>query len=342
MSPKDFWSSEERKNTLDQMHNDKPVKGCDTCYHQEANNTSSSRTFYNSYNHVPIKDLPTILDLDFSNFCNLKCIMCNSERSSQWAKDEGQGVSSLPRQYLDSLLEISDEVREITIQGGEPSIMEEFTTYFDQLRRKGIAKNVNLLIISNLTNLKQGFLNLLPYFKRVRLSVSIDAYGKSNDYIRWPSKFHAIEKNIGRILEVDTIKEVNILNSLNILSMFNYGEFLTWAKDVEQKYKKTDRYFSLAAMKVLDPVHYNPFIAPVSLKKLYINDVKKFYQKSAFDISTKAKTEMMLLCKNLERSQPNKKHLNKLIKTVNKLDQERLIKIQDYIPNFHQHMQENK
>ena len=341
MSPKDFWNSDVRKNALEQMHNDSPVKGCETCYHAEENRLTSSRTFYKPFDHLPTKPLPTMLDLDFSNFCNLKCVMCNPSRSSQHAKDVGEPVSAVPRQYLESLLEISDEVREITIQGGEPSIMEEFTIYFGELHKKGIAKNVNLQIISNLTNLNKGFMKLLPYFKRVRLSVSLDAYGKANDYIRWPSKFHAIEKNIGRILEIDTIKEVDILNSLTILSMFNYGEFLTWAKEIEVKHQKKDRNFGLTALKVFNPVHYSPFIAPESLKELYINDVKKFYQKSNFS-KLWAKTEMMLLCKKLERSQPNKNQLNKLIQSVNKQEQERSVKIQDFIPNFHEHIQKSQ
>ena len=78
-----------------------------------------------------------MLDLDLSNLCNLKCVMCDSDRSSQHAKDKGLGVSAISREYIESLIEISNDLRLVTIQGGEPSIMEEFAYYFGELHKKG-------------------------------------------------------------------------------------------------------------------------------------------------------------------------------------------------------------
>jgi len=338
LSPKDFWYSDIRKNALDDMNNDRPVKGCDQCYYNESNHLSSSRTFYNSYKNVATKDLPTMLDLDFSNLCNLKCVMCNSERSSQFAKDEGKGVSSVPEQYIQDLIEISDEVTHITIQGGEPTIMQEFTHYFQELHKKGITKNIDLQIITNLTNLNKEFTILLNNFKSVRLSVSLDAFGKANDYIRWPSKFHVIEKNIKKALDVDTVNKLEILNSLNIMSMYNYGDFLDWAKGIEDLSVENGKKFVLSPMKVFSPTMYSPFIAPLSLKEKYINSVKKFYNTNNFHKDSKTKIEMMLLCRKLERSQPNQAHLNDLVDMITELDKERSTNIVDFIPDFHDHI----
>ena len=100
ISPKEFWNGDIRKTALDNMNQNKSVKGCDVCYRTEKNKIPSERNAYNRLNHIPTKKLPTILDVDFSNLCNLKCIMCNSSRSSQWAKAAGKGVSAISTKKL--------------------------------------------------------------------------------------------------------------------------------------------------------------------------------------------------------------------------------------------------
>ena len=43
----------------------------------------SLRQTYDRFSIIPEKDLPTVMDLDFSNFCNLQCIMCDPHYSSR-------------------------------------------------------------------------------------------------------------------------------------------------------------------------------------------------------------------------------------------------------------------
>ena len=53
-------------------------------------------------------------------------------------------------------------------------------------------------INTNLTYINQSMLQNLCFFKEVLLSPSIDAYGDKNDWIRSPSRFSKIEKNMKR------------------------------------------------------------------------------------------------------------------------------------------------
>ena len=338
ISPKDFWNGEIRKTALDNMNQNKPVKGCDSCYYNEKNRIPSERTTYNRVNHVPTKKLPTLLDIDFSNFCNLKCIMCGSSRSSQWAKDEGKGVSAIDTKKIDDLIDISDELQEVTIQGGEPSIMKEFEYYFTALQEKDVCKNINLQIITNLTNTNKNFLKLFENFKSVRLGISVDSFGLANDYIRWPSKFNAIEKNIGIVSEIDTITHIDILNSINILSLFNYGEFLTWAKRMEKVCTKKDRYFGVTASVVDYPRHLNPFIAPLPLKEKFVTDTKKWFDKNNFELNTKFKIEISMIMKKLANTEENKYALKLCKQTIAGLDTQRQVKVNNFIPEYHKYM----
>lgn len=335
IKPSEFWNGSVRQTALANMEQENKIKGCDVCYNNEDKKTPSSRIFYMTYKDVECKDLPTMLDLDFSNFCNLKCVMCNPARSSEWAKDIGQPISSISKELIDDLFSISDEVTEITIQGGEPSIMKEYEYYFDLLDSKNIIKNINLQVITNATNINNKFYTLLEKFKSVRLSVSIDAFGKANDYIRWPSHFEQIEKNLIKMTDLKNTVRVEILNSLNILSLFNYKDFLLWCKKIENIYNQKKKYFGIVPMKVVDPIKYSPFVAPTALKEKFINDVNEFLAKDNLKENSNFKTEILMISNRLRNSNKNDIAIEKLKNTIKQLDIQRSSKITEYIPNFY-------
>lgn len=335
IKPSEFWKSQIRQEAVRKMSMKEKVKGCDICYVTEEKNTPSSRMFYNSYKDIPSKISPTMLDLDFSNFCNLKCVMCNSSRSSEWAKDQGNGISSIHKDLIDDLITISNDVEQMTIQGGEPSIMEEYVYYFDCLDRKALLKNINLQIITNATNLNNKFYRLLEKFKSVRLSVSIDAYGYANDYIRWPSHFKQIEKNLIKMSDLKNTVRVEILNSLNILSMFNFKEFLEWCKKIEKIYEEKNKYFGVVPMKVTYPIKFSPFVAPINLKERFIYHVKEFLKTQNLKHNNNFKTEILMIVQRLRKSNTDQNAIGELKETVKNLDLHRKSNVQEYIPEFY-------
>lgn len=334
--PSEFWHGNVRKDEMSKMEAQKKVRGCDTCYISEKNRVPSNRIRANSYLNLETKKNPTIIDLDLSNFCNLKCVMCDSSRSSQWAKHEGRGVSSVDRSVIDDVLKISGSVELLTLQGGEPSLMREYEYYFDGLDDMGVIGNVDLQVITNATNINTRFYSLLKKFKSVRLSVSVDAYGSANDYVRWPSKFSQITKNVKKIAELEGNISVDILNTINMLSMFNYGHFLQWAKDMESHYQTKGKVFKVVPMKIHNPEEYSPFNAPTPLKEKFVNDVENFMKNvHTFPNSSNWKTEMMLISKLLYRTTPKKAVLDRLMSTIHELNSQRNItNISDFLPNF--------
>jgi len=336
--PSEFWSGPTRSNALIKMNNGDPVKGCHNCYKTEANRMNSPRTFAHIYDDLPTMELPTHLDLDFSNFCNLKCVMCDLTRSSEWAKDVGESVSTVTKDMLDDLAGISDHVQRICIQGGEPTIMPEFEYYFSLLEQKGLIKNIELMMITNATNVNAKFYELLKGFKKVRLTVSVDAYGMANDYIRWPSNFSQIERNLMKMSDLPKNMEVEIFNTLNMLSMFNYGEFLEWCKKIEKVFDRKGKLFKIVPMKVEGPKKYSPFCAPTNLKNKLIADVKTFMEKDNLNHNSNWKTETMMIMKRLDNSAVDPEVLEDLKKTVTELDKERNKKITDYIPDFYKYI----
>jgi len=341
IKPSVFWHGDVRATALDKMFKGDSVKGCDHCYANEKNNTPSSRLFYKTYEDTPSRDLPTIIDIDFSNLCNLKCIMCSHDRSSQWAKDLGHpnnGIRTVSMDLIDDLVTISDNIEQMTIQGGEPSIMKEYEYYFECLNDNNLLGNIDLQVITNATNVNTKFYKLLEKFKSVRLSVSVDAFGKANNYIRWPSDFNQIEKNLIMMSELRNNVKVEILNSLNVLSMFNYDEFLVWCRKIESVYGKKSKYFGIVPMKVVNPIQWSPFIAPELLKYKFCRDVKQFIKSDNLTHNSNFKTEIMMLMNRIYKANEDPKAIDLLKRSVDELNTQRKTKITEYIPEFHKYI----
>ena len=341
MSPKEFWYGTIHKTAKKNMTNNLPVNGCQVCYKNEEQGLLSSRNMYQSDKNIPIKDLPTKLDLDFSNFCNLKCIMCSPRRSSQIAKEqdpsiENNGIVTISQEALDETCELSHQLEHLTIQGGEPSIMPEFIYYFEYLKKNNLIGNINLQVITNLTNINGKFYEHLSDFKSVRLSVSIDAFGKTNDYIRFPSKFTQIEKNLKALSNYPSNVNVEILNSIQNLSLVNYGEFLNWCANIEKIYSDKNKNFHVIAMKVTDPKEFSYLNITEQLKNKFINDISDFFSANPNSLrkTGSLKTELDLLKRTLKNQQFNSKLNNKLINKISDIDTKRQIKITNFIPDF--------
>jgi sulfatase maturation enzyme AslB (radical SAM superfamily) len=264
--------------------------------------------------------------------------MCDATRSSEWAKDIGQPVSTVTTAMIDDLAEISDHVQRICIQGGEPTIMPEFEYYFSLLDQKGLTKNIELMMITNATNVNKRFYELLEKFKKVRLTVSVDAYQSANDYIRWPSNFTQIEKNLLKMSELPANIEVEIFNTINILSMFNYYEFLNWCKKIENIFDAKGKVFKIVPMKVEGPKKYSPFCAPRNLKDKFIEDIRSFMDENNLIHNTNWKTEMMVIMKRINSTPADNEALDLLKDAVKKLDQQRNVKINNYIPDFNKYI----
>ena len=336
--PKSFWEGSIRTTAFRNISENVPVSGCDICYSKEERHTPSRRTYSKKYINKERKEYPVLLDVDLSNFCNLKCVMCNAQRSSVWAGE----TKSVSMETIDKLIEISGNCKYLIVQGGEATIMPEYQYYFEKLKEKGFISNISVQIITNATNINKKFYDLLEDFKEVKLSVSVDAYGKANDYIRWPSKFSAIDKNIRALSQLKNNVKVEILNSINLLSMFNYGLFLKWCKDIEKYFSDKNKYFAIVPNEVWHPVQYSPFSAPPELKVFFKKDITDFFSNNEFSRSSKFKTELLLMTRSFENNQRPSTALDTLISDIDKHQNERGVKITDYIPNFYSYIKKSQ
>jgi len=246
--------------------------------------------------------------------------MCGPDRSSMWAKEKGlypnsNGITAINQKDLDEICKLSYDLKFITLQGGEPTIIKEYQTYFQFLKDNNIIQNVTLNVVTNLTNLNEKFFSYLPYFKRVNISVSVDAFGLVNDYIRYPSNFNNITNNIRMLTNYDL--DCTVDTAIQILSMFEIEKFIEWFKNLEthfQKNKKTIRKYFQHVWKP-DCLHINH--APQLLKEEFTKSVRN--------------TELEYLTNSFTKSNYN---YQKTLDFFKNIDHTRNVSILDYVPKL--------
>ena len=189
---------------------------------------------------------PISLDLNISNVCNMKCVMCSSMYSTLWYEDEmlltgkssftvdgssynivnkdGVFTSDMPN-WIDSPIwwekfnAIKHRVKHIYMLGGEPFIVKGHGALLDNLIESGHAGDIVLEYDTNLSVINPVILDKLAKFKNIRLSVSIDEIGEQYDLIRFGGKFETLVRNLEKLKERN-IKITRISTCLGIHSMF--------------------------------------------------------------------------------------------------------------------------
>jgi MoaA/NifB/PqqE/SkfB family radical SAM enzyme len=234
------------------MVDGKTIPGCSRCYSQEESGSKSYRQQYNEQYPVVSKSIvvdPVIkyFDLRFGNLCNLNCRSCSPKSSSQLSKEVElmepqilkfhqpykQDINSWyqTKTYEDNLESQLHNVDTFYLTGGEPTLVEQNFQLMQLLIDRGLSKNVTIKLNSNMTNDKPRFFSLLNEFKKVIFLASIDGFGPMQEYLRYPSKWSQIDKNINRLLDKDLSNivivptpTIQITNLGKITELFEYFE----------------------------------------------------------------------------------------------------------------------
>jgi sulfatase maturation enzyme AslB (radical SAM superfamily) len=94
----------------------------------------------------------------------------------------------------------------------------------------GIAKDIDLVFNSNMTNIQPRFLDMLSNFREVLMCLSVDGYSTTNDYIRSGSTWSVIDKHIKEYASSDVVGNIlfspviQIYNILSITDLLDYAE----------------------------------------------------------------------------------------------------------------------
>jgi len=163
------------------------------------------------------------LDIALSNVCNNKCRMCGPELSTYWYPDAQKLGIPFNRGVIDNteFLQNSDfsQLFDLKIVGGEPMLEQEKLKI---LLGKCNRSQLEIQIITNCTvRPDQELEDLLKECRNVTFSLSIDAYGKLNEYLRkgshWTTTVDNIEYYTKTYPYVEIYSVINFYNA-NLLA----------------------------------------------------------------------------------------------------------------------------
>lgn len=226
-------------------------QGCQACFEVERAGSNSYRNSQNDLLKDSIKKLESnktqfeSFDLRLGNVCNLKCSMCGPHSSILILNDlikDNPELKNDPeiktymninwyedKKIWEILFQDFTHVKRIHLTGGEPLLMPQTLTLMRKLIDLGVAEDIELSFNSNITIIRENTLQLFKNFKAIHLFASLDATGELNDYIRYPSIWDEVEKNLNELLKKKA--EYNICTfqihlTLQNQNIFRLPEFL--------------------------------------------------------------------------------------------------------------------
>ena len=246
------------------------------------------------------------IDLRFGSKCNLRCIMCSPHDSSNWVPDWNKLYPNIKNENLkdtmqwgnkgrnhgatynwhknnsefwNQLYEQIPNMKQLYFAGGEPLIIEEHYTLLEKCIEMGYADKIQLRYNSNGTELPDRLFELWNHFSDVRFHFSLDSIFEMNDYIRYPSKFDELIKNLRILDETPNNIEVTFACAAQALNIYYLPDFIKWK--LEQNFKKINIWPLGAGLinthLVYHPAHLNVKILPKWFKDEISEKYEHFY-----------------------------------------------------------------
>ena len=280
---KDLLLNQKLSNIKQSLYQNNTHSNCNVCARQEQHSSVSERTWYTDIaNHQPI-DINNInaqqlqnLDIRWSNTCNLSCVYCDHEASSQWAALKQQPVERLDyTNTLPGLLEFIDAnrstIKNLALLGGEPLLQKDNDALLDV-----IANHVHINVITNLSVPLENnriFQKLLAK-DNVMWDVSFETVEDRFEYVRHGSNWPLMLKNIQYLKHVTQDKpghNVGITSQYSIYNAMNLSELHEYFADHDLPMMRWNElhYPNVLSVSSL-PTHYlSTAIAELELSKQY-------------------------------------------------------------------------
>ena len=245
---RDIQNSNSMRTLRQQFLEGKKPQTCRKCWNEERAGRTSKRmhTLDRLKHSIPdtewTQDAKPLmfLDLKLGNICNLKCRICGSWSSSQFAAEE---IAQLPAEEkkkshaytmlragawpqenqsfwneIDSVLE---NIQYIEFTGGEPFMIEQHFDMLQGIVDRGIAHQVEIHYNTNGTQYPKQAHEIWRHFKTVEIAFSIDDLGERFEYQRSNAVWSEVEQNLSRFRDLKA-RHPNIrLQCCSTVNVFN-------------------------------------------------------------------------------------------------------------------------
>ena len=351
-----YFNSETYKKIRLQMLRGEWPSHCISCFDQEKNGGHSQRQAalneYGTYKKIIdflIENTHSdgsidhfrflYLDMTLGNQCNLKCRMCHPWSSYLIGQDWKQMGKVFGEEEVKKLLQDKwysspgffrfirsalPFASAINTTGGEPFLIKEHLQILEMVVEEGHADHILLRYNTNYTVIPDALVRFWKFFKRVEINCSVEAFGKLNDYIRYPSKWRKLEKNMYYLDDLafhNPHIKIYIHTTLQVYNVLRIPEFLDWLRQVNFKAVYRVPHLDL----VQDPKWLYPGVYPKSFRNEIANKIlesvdqhEKFflnYNQGAHRGYSKEKMKVLKkISEMIRRDSSQEKHFETFIK----------------------------
>ncbi len=369
------WNSNHLKNVRKKFLTGNFPPECKSCKEKELLGITSQRQFVlKNYSYLIPEIIEKTkpdgsyelnllsLDLRLGNLCNLACRMCSPLATKliipeykKLVKNEGfrnlytkknhdltykaqqQNFWYENEKFWTYLSENIKNIKSVHLAGGEPFINKYGIAFVETLSNLKHSNDITLTFNTNLTVIPKEFYKTLPKIGKNIITVSLDGCDKINDYIRYPSKWKNIVKNL-KTLEKDWEKlniEAGIIHAVyqayNVINIVDLFEFVLTLNKF-YPYPVLDLVQSNKALDVR--------VLPENIKKIATEKLSKYLLEMIYsqprepisyyhDLRNQIKSMITFI-----NSEDLSEHLPVFIHMTKVFDEHRNQKILDYIPEF--------
>jgi len=275
-TPMSAWNNEYMKDVRLTMLEGKIPASCSKCIAEESKGVASKRIWETGSwmeDGIDVEELikqtaedGTIpeklvyLDLRLGHTCNLKCVMCSPHDSSQWVGDHKKVYPLFQAKELKEQMQWDRKdfnnfwhenpdfwkemyaqipnLKQVYFAGGEPLMIREHKWFLEEIIRQGYADKILIRYNTNGLLIDDEIIELWKKFKKVKVGFSIDAVGDRNYYIRYPSDWATIERNLHTLDNTPDNIQVSIATAIQILNIKHLADFAKWK--ITQNFKKVN------------------------------------------------------------------------------------------------------
>jgi organic radical activating enzyme len=373
--PKDF---ENFHNTDTKIHDRNvmlngqwPANGCEYCRDIEQSSGVSDRLFQNRIPNVYPAELdqtqsltrvsPVILEVFFSNVCNLACVYCNATYSStiqaENSKFGGAIMPVLDFTYKDSQYKElvpkfwdwfennSTSLQRFQILGGEPFLQKEILQLIDYFESTP-HPNLELNLITNLMVPDVKFdqilkslslLKLQNKLKRIDIQVSVDCWGENQEYIRHGFKLDTFERNLLKLIDAGNFR-IGLLSTVTSLSISTMPALAT---KYNEWCKKQKIFWYMHLVLPNNESIFDPTMFDYSLFDQYLADVRTQLPTKTWDDTNLLDTFDGIVSKLSKLCLTDIDRQSALLQYLRSNDQRRSINWENNFPWLEQHFRKN-
>lgn len=190
------------------------------------------------------------LDLKLGNICNLKCRICGSWSSSQYAAEEIKfnrkeetrasfayqmlQEGAWPREsdgFWQDLDRYLDDIRYIEFTGGEPFMIQEHFHLLQKLVDTGHAPQIEIHYNTNGSIWPEDADRIWQHFKHVEIAVSIDDIEQRFEYQRTNAKWPEVVENVKKfkaLRDRSTNIELQFCCTINVFNVYYLEHVAKW------------------------------------------------------------------------------------------------------------------